>query len=212
MPSHLTLARAADLEVPKVKGSRFWAFARPVRDEAAARSFLEELREQHRGAGHHCFAWSLGVEEPATRSSDDGEPAGTAGRPILREIEARDLRDVCVVVLRWFGGTKLGTGGLVRAYGGAARALLAEAPTRVVVVTRPASVRFGYPDTTLVEGVLREFGLEPLAADYGGEVTLSLAVPPELLEALEQALRDASAGRLGLEVDSSSRTDSLDQA
>lgn len=200
MASHLTLARAVDLEVPKIKGSRFWAFARPVADEAAARAFLDELRELHRGAGHHCFAWTLGVSDPRTRSSDDGEPSGTAGRPILKEIEARDLRDTCVVVLRWFGGTKLGTGGLVRAYGGAARALLAEAPTEEVLETRPARLRFGYPDTALVEGVLRELGLEPVAADYEAEVSLSLAVPTEQVEALERALSDATAGRLSLDL------------
>ena len=124
MPTHLILTRDADLELDKIKGSRFWAFARPVADEAEAQAFVEELRRVHSKAGHHCHAWCLGFsEDPPTRCSDDGEPGGTAGRPILREIEARGLRDVCVVVLRWFGGTKLGTGGLVRAYGGAARAL-----------------------------------------------------------------------------------------
>ena len=200
MPSHLFLTRDVDLEVDPIKGSRFWAFASPVADEAAVAAFLDALREAHRGAGHHCYAWTLGVAEPRTRSSDDGEPSGTAGRPILRELEARDLRDTCVAVLRWFGGTKLGTGGLVRAYGGAARALLAEAPTREVVATRAARLRFDYPDTGLVEGVLRELGLEPVSADYEARVSLSLAVPDEQLDALERALRDASGGRLGLEL------------
>lgn len=199
MPAHLTLTAAVDLEVEKIKGSRFWAFARPVCDEEEARAFVEELRGLHK-AGHHCHAWCLGMgPEPLTRSSDDGEPGGTAGRPILREIEARGLRDVCVVVLRWFGGTKLGTGGLVRAYGGAARALLEEAETREVVVTEGVRVRFAYPDTAAVEGVLRERGLSPAAADYGEDVCFSLEVPPEDLAALEKSLSDATGGRLELE-------------
>jgi uncharacterized YigZ family protein len=199
MPSHLTLTSDADLEIDKIKGSRFWAFARPVSDEEGARAFVEELRRLHK-AGHHCHAWRLGMgEDPLSRSSDDGEPGGTAGRPILREIEARGLRDVCVVVLRWFGGTKLGTGGLVRAYGGAARALLEEAPTREVIVTQTARLRFDYPDTALVEGVLRERGLRPASSDYGADVKLSVEVRPEDLEALEKALTEATGGRLSLE-------------
>jgi len=200
MPTHSTLAGDADLEIDKIKGSRFWAFARPVADEAEARAFVDELRRLHK-AGHHCHAWRLGLgEDPLTRSSDDGEPGGTAGRPILREIEARGLRDVCVVVLRWFGGTKLGTGGLVRAYGGAARALLEEAPTLEIQVTRSVRLRFDYPDTALVEGVLRERGLSPAASDYGADVSLSVEVPPEDLDALAAALREATGGRLELEL------------
>lgn len=199
VPSHLTLTADVDHEIDKIKGSRFWAFARPVSDEAEARAFVEELRRLHK-AGHHCHAWCLGMgEDPLTRSSDDGEPGGTAGRPILREIEARGLRDVCVVVLRWFGGTKLGTGGLVRAYGGAARALLEVAPTREVVITQTARLRFDYSDTALVEGVLRERGLSPASSDYGADVLLSVEVRPEDLEALGAALVEATGGRLRLE-------------
>ena len=201
MPSHLTLLADADVEIDKIKGSRFWAFARCVVDEAEAQAFVEELRRVHRSAGHHCHAWSVGIEDSRTRSSDDGEPGGTAGRPILREIEARGLRNVCVVVLRWFGGTKLGTGGLVRAYGAAARAVLVEAPTLEIRLTRSARLRFAYADTALVEAVLREHALRPLAATYAADVTLSLAVPPEDLEDLDRALADATAGRLRIELE-----------
>lgn len=201
MASYAILTGESDLEVDKIKGSRFWAFARPVADEAAARAFVDELRQTQRGAGHYCHAWRLGIEEERTRCSDDGEPGGTAGRPILREIEARGLWNVCVVVLRWFGGTKLGTGGLARAYGGAARALLEVAPTRTLQQTRAARVRFGYADTALVEGVLRERGLAAQGSEYGAEVTLSLAVPPEELDALARALTDATAGRVALELE-----------
>lgn len=201
MPSHATLLGEVDLEIEKIKGSRFWAFARPVSCETSAKAFVEELRRLHKGAGHHCHAWRLGLDDTQTRCSDDGEPGGTAGRPILREIEARELRDVCVVVLRWFGGTKLGTGGLVRAYGGAARAVLAEALTLEIRLTRPARLCFGYTDTAQVEGVLRDRGLVPEAAEYAEEVTLSLAVPPEEVEELKRALSDATAGRLRLELE-----------
>ena len=201
MPSHAILLADVDLEIEKIKGSRFWAFARPVADEAEAKAFVEELQRLQRGASHYCHAWRLGIEDPRTRCSDDGEPGGTAGRPILREIEARGLWNVCVVVLRWFGGTKLGTGGLARAYGGAARAVLAEAPVRSVRQTRAAKVRFAYPDTAVVEAVLRDHGLQPLASDYAADVTLSLAVPPEDVVRLGRALADATGGRLQLELE-----------
>ncbi len=202
MPSYATLVDDVDVEIDKIKGSRFWAFARSVADEAEARAFVDELRRLHRSAGHHCHAWLVGgVEEARTRCSDDGEPGGTAGRPILREIEARGLRNVCVVVLRWFGGTKLGTGGLVRAYGGAARAVLADAPTLEIRSTRSARLRFAYTDTAVVEAVLRDCSLRPLTADYAADVTLSLAVPREELEELERALSDATGGRLRLEME-----------
>lgn len=199
MPSHLFLTRDVDLEVDPIKGSRFWAFARAIAGEADAKAFVDELRLRHKGASHHCFAWTLGVDAPQTRCSDDGEPGGTAGRPILREVEAAGVHDVCVVVARWFGGTKLGTGGLARAYGGAARALLERAPTHAVRVTQPARLRFAYPDTALVEAVLRDHALTPQAADYAADVTLTLAVPPEQLDAVERALSEASGGRIRLE-------------
>ena len=181
MPSHLFLTRDVDLEVDPIKGSRFWAFARAIAGEADAKAFVDELRLRHKGASHHCFA------------------GGTAGRPILREVEAAGVHDVCVVVARWFGGTKLGTGGLARAYGGAARALLERAPTHAVRVTQPARLRFAYPDTALVEAVLRDHALTPQAADYAADVTLTLAVPPEQLDAVERALSEASGGRIRLE-------------
>lgn len=200
MPSYRTLLGAVDLEVDKIKGSRFWAFARPVETEEQARAFVEALRQEHRGAGHVCHAWSVGLgEAPLTRSSDDGEPGGTAGRPILRELEAHDLRDAVVAVLRWFGGTKLGTGGLVRAYGGAARVLLDQAPTRELRLTQPVRLRFAYSDTAVVEAVLHEHELTPTASDYGADVLLTVAVPLEDLERLAAALREASAGRVAVE-------------
>lgn len=108
------------------RGSRFLAVVRPAADSRQATAVIAELRATYREATHHCWAWRLG--DPAReRASDDGEPTGTAGRPILIALE--DLSDVVAVVVRWFGGTKLGKGGLARAYGSAARLALAETPT-----------------------------------------------------------------------------------
>jgi uncharacterized YigZ family protein len=110
------------------KGSKFVARVSPVRDEAAARGALEEIRRRFPNATHHCWAWRLGCDA-RERASDDGEPAGTAGRPILQVLRGAEISDVLAVVVRWFGGTKLGKGGLARAYSGAARVALEGIPT-----------------------------------------------------------------------------------
>ncbi len=192
-----TLARPVRHEPPKVKGSRFIASIAPVETPDAAMAFVDARRLEFQGASHHCFAWRVGGEDSRTRFSDDGEPSGTAGRPILRQLDGRDLTDVVAVVTRYFGGIKLGTGGLIRAYGGAVTAALELAE----VVERPVVERlrltFAYTASGAVQSVLAAFGLEPSAADYGGEVTMDLAVPVADVERLEAALRDATRGRLG---------------
>ncbi|MBK8556343.1 MAG: YigZ family protein [Lewinellaceae bacterium] len=108
----------------KDRGSKFFGYAFPVTTEAEALEHLEALRKEHFKARHHCYAWRFGVEGTRFRANDDGEPSGTAGRPILGQIDAAGLTDVLVVVVRYFGGTLLGTSGLINAYReGAAEAL-----------------------------------------------------------------------------------------
>lgn len=198
MPEIRTIARPLRWEIPKVKGSRFIAsVARAASPEEAA-AFVEGVRAEYRDATHNCFGWRTGRTEDAFRYNDDGEPSGTAGRPILQEIDGRRLTDVVVVVTRYFGGTKLGTGGLIRAYGEAA----AEGLDRAGVIERPVvetvTVRHGYDDTGAVQGVLSGRGLEPTGARYGAEVELELAVPVEEVEEVTRELRDATAGRAGI--------------
>ncbi len=197
MPTIRTLARAQRHEPPKVKGSRFIASVAPVATAEAAMAFVEARREEFRDATHNCFAWRLDTDQD--RAGDDGEPSGTAGRPILREIDGRRLTGVVVVVTRYFGGTKLGTGGLIRAYGGAAAAALelAEVAERRVVET--LSITFSYDASGAVKGVLAAFGLEPTSAAYGAEVRMEVAVPVEETDRLRTALSDATRGRIGIE-------------
>ncbi len=199
MPTIRSLARALRHEPPKVKGSRFIASVAPVATASGAMAFVEARREEFQGATHNCFAWRRGEGQDEMRAGDDGEPSGTAGRPILREIDGRRLTDVVVVVTRYFGGTKLGTGGLIRAYGGAAAAALdlAEVVERPVVET--LRLRFDYESSGAIRGVLAAFGLEPAGADYGAEVRMEVAVPVEEKERLRKALRDATRGRIGIE-------------
>ncbi len=196
MPTIRTIAGALRHEIPKIKGSRFIASIAPVSSPEAASVFLESLREEFRDATHNCYAWRVGSDENAFRAGDDGEPSGTAGRPILQQIDGRRLTDVAVVVTRYYGGTKLGTGGLVRAYGEAASAALDLAEVVEEALTRSLQLRYGYELTGAVRGVLTRFGVEPSSSDFGAEVAATVAVPVESVEELESALRDATQGRL----------------
>jgi len=186
-------------EPPKIKGSRFIAALAPARSREQVEAFLRAERATYPDATHLCYAWRLGRDENAFRFSDAGEPSGTAGRPILREIDGRSLSDLVVAVVRYFGGTKLGTGGLVRAYGGAAAAAFQRAEIIEVPRTEPLRLGFAYPCAGAVKGVLAAFGLEPLEADYGADIWMTLAVPIDEMARLGRALTDATAGRIHLE-------------
>ena len=194
-----TVAGPLSHEIEKVRGSRFLADVRPVATREEAEEFVAQVREAHRDATHNCFAWRLGLDPEAVRYSDDGEPSGTAGRPIANEIHGRGLTNVAVVVSRWFGGTKLGTGGLIRAYGAAASGALDRARVLERPVTAPLTVSFAYGATGKVQGVLAAHGLEPVRSHYGTEVGLELAVPIRSIDALCRDLRDATHGTARIE-------------
>lgn len=190
MSSYLTIARDTEAEI-EVRRSRFLCTLARVEDEAAARAVVEGLRRRHWDAGHHCSAYVLGPPpSPVERSSDDGEPAGTAGAPMLEVLRGHRLSDVVAVVTRWFGGTLLGAGGLVRAYGDAVRAGLEGAGTVRRSWLAEHLLELGHADAGRVESELRSRGIAVLDASYGAGVTLRLGVPPEE----EQRLADLVAG------------------
>lgn len=179
----------------EVKRSRFLARLERVDDEAAARAVVEAARKEHWDARHHCSAFVLGPDAMTQRSSDDGEPAGTAGAPMLEVLRGRELSDVVCVVTRWFGGTLLGTGGLIRAYSDAVR----EACDAATVVERRLLRRVQVPvDLTRVgrlENDLRAHGFVVDGVDYGADgavVTLDLA--PDQRAALPALLASLTGG------------------
>lgn len=194
MPVIRTLAGAVQVEIPRIKGSRFVADAAPVQDEAEGLAFLGQVQARWPDASHHCWAWRLDAER--TRSSDDGEPGGTAGEPILKRLVGADLEGVMVVVSRWFGGTKLGMGGLVRAYGEATTVVLAEAEVTETRVCGRLVVTLDYGLTGAVQSVLTAHGLEPVDEAYGAQVTLTLRVPVEDLGVVRDDLTERTAGRV----------------
>lgn len=194
MTSYLTVGRAATGEVED-RGSRFVCTLRRVVDEEEARALVAQVRREHWDARHHCSAFVVGPRAEVQRSSDDGEPAGTAGAPMLEVLRGAGVSDVATVVTRWFGGTLLGAGGLVRAYGGAVRAALADAGTVRRSLLTELALDLDHAEAGRVEGDLRARGVTVLEVAYAARVRLLLAAPPDEVEALGHLVASATSGR-----------------
>lgn len=159
------------------RGSRFLGIAFPISDEDAFRMRLAAIAREHHDARHHCYAWVSGVTGDRHRADDAGEPKGTAGAPVLRRVQAAGLTFTAVVVVRWFGGTLLGKGGLVRAYGEAARLALEAAP----VVERTVMVRLlvwcGYAEVEELRAAVAGSGGAIIAAVWTDNCALEVELP-----------------------------------
>ncbi|TAA42417.1 IMPACT family protein [Pseudoxanthomonas winnipegensis] len=175
-----------------VKHSRFLVQAGPVDSAEAAMAFIAAVSDAD--ATHNCWAWRVGA---AFRSSDDGEPGGSAGRPILAAIDGAGFDRIAVVVTRWFGGIKLGVGGLVRAYGGSTASALRQAPRVPLVAMAGLEIGCGFDDLGHVHAALAAFAAQKDAErfDSGGAV-LQVQLPADRRQALEHALREATRGRV----------------
>ncbi|MEO8198462.1 MAG: YigZ family protein [Thermoanaerobaculia bacterium] len=170
-------------------GSRFLAYLAPAPTADAAKEFLDRLRKRFPDATHHCFAWRIGwpAEE---RAADAGEPSGTAGQPILRALAGAGVTDVVAVVVRWFGGTKLGKGGLARAYTGATQLALAALPTRQELPRRRLRLTVPYDRIGAVKRLVRSPEVELAGETYGVAAEIVLAVVegelPSFLATIEE--------------------------
>ncbi|MEZ4649811.1 MAG: YigZ family protein [Candidatus Eisenbacteria bacterium] len=186
----------------KVKGSRFLGQVFRAPDAESAGLALAAIRKQYYDATHHCSAFRVGAPESAEeRSDDDGEPSGTAGVPILGAIRREDLFDVFVVVTRYFGGTKLGTGGLVRAYGDSAREALAATPRRTVWRESTLEIGTTYEDVGAVEAVLAREGrhLRNVEREFLDQVRFRVTLLRSQVSSLEAILTEATAGRAAVQ-------------
>lgn len=189
-----TLLMPASHEL-EVRHSRFLARAAPVADPDSALAWLESVREPD--ATHNCWAWRIGDDY---RSSDDGEPAGTAGRPILAAIDGQGFDQVVVVVTRWFGGIKLGAGGLVRAYGGTAAECLRLAERSPLVEYAEVALHAPFDQLGAVHAALAGFDAEKLAERFDAAgARFVLRLPEARVDALRIHLRDASRDRIRIE-------------
>lgn len=192
---YTTLAAASRYEPDKVKGSRFIACVGPVETEQEAQAFIDSVRAEFDDARHVGYAWRLGGSGEHFRSSDDGEPSGSTGRPILLQLEGHEVTDAIACVVRYFGGVKLGVGGLMRAYGGAAGQALDRAELRVVEVKVPVHCTHAYGDSGAVSGVLAAWDLVAEDPVYADDVSFSVRVGIARVDEFLMAVREATAAR-----------------
>ncbi len=181
----------------KVKGSRFLGRARPARSREEAELFIGEIRKLHYDATHNCFAYQIGMGTQAiVRQSDDGEPSGTAGKPILQAITTRELTNIVLIVTRYFGGTKLGIGGLVKAYGTTASETLAKAEIKLVYLTDTVEIEYPYEFSGAVLRIAERLNAEIIDSDYKANVRARVAVRQSLLTSFIGRLTEESSGKI----------------
>ncbi|UCH98367.1 MAG: YigZ family protein [Candidatus Aminicenantes bacterium] len=193
-----TIAKTYGPEEIKEKGSRFIAYLYPAATAKEAESIIAGLRKKYHDATHVCFAYRLGKgKEEYSRSSDDGEPGGTAGLPIYYEIKNKDYLNVLAVVIRYFGGTKLGSGGLARAYAAAARKVIETAKTLTIDIKKEVSLDFSYDFLGEIMNLVHRFSLEIVKQEYTARgISMKLAVPIAQMEEVTNVLARISSGKL----------------
>jgi len=177
----------------KEKGSKFLSFAFPVEDEPEIRERLTALEKKYYDARHHCYAWVLGAEKNKFRAFDDGEPNHSAGDPILGQIRSKELTNVLVVVVRYFGGTKLGVGGLVSAYKIAAEDALNKASIIVKQVKKLLTLQYQYASTPEVMKLVKDYDLEIIEQSFTEDCELKVEVKIQTLDSLVEKINLLSA-------------------
>jgi len=184
-----------------VTRSRFICYLKPCTSAADAKAFIKSLQALHPQANHHCYAFIAGRPENSQLYgfSDDGEPSGTAGKPMLSMLIGSQIGELCAVVVRYFGGTKLGPGGLQRAYGGSVKQALAVLPTKLKIPMVRKTLACQYSQVNDVLYYIGQFGGEIIRQDYNENIVLTLALPDEKLEFFQLQLQTMSAGQLTLQ-------------
>lgn len=182
------------------KKSRFIASFRPVKTEEEAQAFIEEIRKKYWDASHNCYAWILGEKGEGKRCSDDGEPSQTAGKPMLDVLEGEEVVNLCVVVTRYFGGTLLGTGGLVRAYSGAVKEGLKACTVLTLAPAKKLIIDTDYNGVGKIQYLLGQSNITTLNSEYTDHVTLTVLVPDEEVLKLQADITEATGGKANLEV------------
>ena len=184
------------------KKSRFLAYVVPVASAEDVDEELARLRRRHHDATHHCTAHRILIgEEVAESSNDDGEPSGSAGLPILQQLQKADLVNLMAVVVRYYGGTKLGVGGLVRAYGGATAEALASAPVIVRKIETVLSITFPTEANSGVMGTIHRHSVKVLGIEYDAQAHVRVSLPPSRVDAFCAAVKEATGDRATVEVE-----------
>ncbi|CAL9634754.1 IMPACT family member YigZ [Streptomyces sp. enrichment culture] len=200
MPDEYRTVARAGVHETEINRSRFRCALAPVATEREAQEFVAAVRKEHADATHNCWAYVVGADASVQRASDDGEPGGTAGLPMLQMLLRRDMRYVAAVVTRYYGGVKLGAGGLIRAYGG----VVGEALDAVGSVTRRrfrlAVVTVDHQRAGKLQNELRATGREVRDVRYGEAVTIGIGLPEADVPAFRAWLADVTAGTAGFEL------------
>lgn len=194
LDSYITLIKGGEGEITEKK-SRFIGAAHPVSTEEEAYAFIEGIRKKHYGARHNCFAFSVGEDNPLLRFSDDGEPQGTAGKPILEVINGSGIHNICIVVTRYFGGILLGTGGLVRAYTDAARAAVAVCETKLMQRIFPVEIKTNYTDMGKLQYILNESGINICDTVFEDNVIFKAEIPVGKKDEIVNKITEVTSAR-----------------
>ncbi|MBN2227566.1 MAG: YigZ family protein [candidate division Zixibacteria bacterium] len=191
-----TVAADAETEI-KIKGSKFIGRVFPCADEAEAEAILNRIRKQFYDATHNCYAWRVGLgKEIVYKYSDDGEPSGTAGRPIYDQLEGHDVTNAILIVTRYFGGTKLGTGGLTHAYSDSAAQTIEKAGVVECFITDTVTMVVAFSDYNAVERLIRQSGGMIVQSDFADVVTLTVEIRLSLMDWLRDDLIETTSGRV----------------
>lgn len=177
------------------KKSRFIGQIQPVETEEEAYAFIESIKKKHYDARHNCFAFSVGEEMPLLRFSDDGEPQGTAGKPMLEIIQNSGIHNICVVVTRYFGGTLLGTGGLVRAYTDATKAALENCTTKLMQRLIPVDIKTNYTDMGKIQYILNTNNIRIVDTVFAEDVCFITEIPADDCKRILQEITEATGAR-----------------
>lgn len=194
-----TVARAGVHE-SEINRSRFLCALAPAATEEEAREFVARVRREHPTATHNCYAYVIGADASVQKAGDDGEPGGTAGVPMLQMLTRREVCYAVAVVTRYYGGVKLGAGGLIRAYGGVVGEALDALGTRTRRRYRLATVTVGHQRAGRLENELRATGKTVREVRYGAEVTIEIGLPEAEVEDFRRWLADATAGEARVEL------------
>lgn len=182
------------------KKSRFIASIFPVQSEEEALEYIAQVRKKHYDARHNCFAYVIGEKNETERCSDDGEPSGTAGRPMLDVLTGQGLHDVLVVVTRYFGGTLLGTGGLVRAYSAAVKAGLENCVIQQKIRGCRVNIQTDYNNLGKIQYIAAGMEIKEEKSEYGENVELTYVVADEKVAALEKEITEKTSGQTKVEI------------
>lgn len=199
--SFLTIEKECGPEIFKEKGSKFLGYAYPLSTADEAEEILVKLRKQYHDSTHVCYAYRLGKgEEEYFRHNDDGEPSGTAGMPIYNEIKGKDLFNLLVAVVRYYGGTKLGTGGLIRAYGESAKMALNASKIKNITIMERHSLSFPFSFIGEFMNLVNNFDIKIINQIYSeASVMIEFEIPIDKLSSFSAQLQEKSAGKLSIQ-------------